>query len=63
MNKKCVSKKCKHKGVLQPIENFHRSVLSSDNYSDICKDCRRELGRKHTAKKKEARDFYKNFIL
>jgi hypothetical protein len=53
--KKCANTMCQHKGVLLPMINFYRRIVSKDGYETECKDCKRIKQLKYQEKARAAR--------
>lgn len=62
-HKICSNKKCSHKGVAQPKENFYKQTHNHDNLSDWCGSCHRERSKRFTDKVKERKEFLKMFAV
>lgn len=51
--KVCSNKTCTHKGKVQPIDNFYKSIRESDGHEPLCKDCQQDQKNKWAEQNKE----------
>lgn len=61
--KVCTNKKCEHKGVRQPKENFYINMRYADNREGECITCKRIKQKRLVVKKREDREFFQKMFL